>query len=185
MMDPSSLYLTCACTHTQFMFFFYKLVESPVFSHCNKKLCYNKDFSHLPFVVTQSNSPSSDQDTIIILPFYQQSTEHFFLSRRSRLRNQANWKSFHSWANRKEPLGKFSSEGETSLKSVISRSAVLFSKDLLYRMGELSPFDLSWRDSECLTELAEYTNMSWWAFLVGVIYLKGQLAVLDLLHAQT
>ena len=89
-MGISSLHLTCACTHTQFMFFVYKLVESPVFSHCNKKLCYNEDFSHLPFAVTQSNSPPSDQDTIITLPFYQQSTEHFFLSRHSRLRNQAN-----------------------------------------------------------------------------------------------
>ena len=75
-------------THTIYVFF-YKLVESPVFSHCNKKLCY-EDFSHLPFAVTQNNSPSSDQDTRITLPFYPQSTEHFFLSRHSWLRNQAN-----------------------------------------------------------------------------------------------
>lgn len=77
------VFISHACAHTHnlwFVLFFCKLVESPAFSHCNKKLCYNKDFSHLPFVVTRDNSPSFEEDAIIVLPFYQHSTEHFYLS---------------------------------------------------------------------------------------------------------
>lgn len=64
---------------------------------------------------------------------------------------------------------------------------MLFSEDLLYRLGKLSPFDfvlerfgVSYRTARIYTPIQVA-----WAFLVGVIYLKGQLAVLDLLHTQT